>query len=324
MRCIPLKWKLLLVQGIHNLRYFGPRIAWARERCILSDDALCDVIYKDQVIIDWLYQKYDRLIEKYQSKITVESEELIECSPEPIWVLWWQGEASMPPIIQLCQKSKLKNANGHEVILLTQDNVKQYIEFPEYVWEQFDAGKIRIQHLADMIRVQLIWRYGGIWLDASVFCSRQFSDMEFSSKLFSIKQKNNRKFISECRWTTFAIGGQKGHVLFAFLNEFFIEYCKTGRPFIDYFMFDCGIALAYRHIYQVRTDIDCIPASNSDIYWLNDHLSCQISENLLKQFNAHCHSLSKIVWAANREIEHESNSLLRYLYNSYQIKDHDE
>lgn len=49
-----------------------------------------------------------------------------------IWTLWWQGVDKMPPIVKATYES-IKNASDKEVVLITKDNVYEYIEIPEYI-----------------------------------------------------------------------------------------------------------------------------------------------------------------------------------------------
>lgn len=286
--------KRLLKESSRNLYHFGFKVMWAKNLCILTGDSLKYVKWKNEVILKYLEKKYKSLIEKYQTM----EETLPVCNvkEQPIWVFWWDGILNMPEIIRLCQKSKVNHAGTHSVILLSKDNIRDYVDFPDYVWTQFTENRLKIQHLADMIRVQLIQRYGGIWLDASVFCAKEIPDRFFEVPLYSLKGKDDDYFVSRNQWTTFIIGGQKGNLLCSFLNEFFIEYCKTKKPFIDYFMFDCAIALAYRFIPKVKNELDSLEKAAGDCYWMNDKLYKKWDASLRKEFSEQESVFYKIPW----------------------------
>lgn len=299
-----LKLKMLIKNGYHDTRDFGLRIGMAKSACILYDDALAYVQKKNTAILTKLRKDFDYLIKKYQP-----AEEASVATPNaPIWVLWWGGE--MPDIIRACTKSKQRHANGHPVILLTKDNIKEYVTFSDDVWQQAENDHLRIAHLADMIRVQLIRRYGGIWLDASIYCAKDIPENAFCDPVFSLRGAPNAKFVSNNQWTTFAIGGYPNNVLCSFLDDFFQDYCATGKPFIDYFMFDCAIALAYHNIPAVRSSIDALPPSNNDCYWLDQHLDAPVfpgyQENLAV-FN-------KIAWQRFRNNNPPAPSIFNDLF----------
>lgn len=92
----------------------------------------------------------------------------------PIFLMWWTGIDTMPPIVKLCYINLCNNAKKHPIILITQQNY-QYIlptsisEEASEVVELYYNNKIRIQHLSDMIRTLILSKVGGIWIDATVF-----------------------------------------------------------------------------------------------------------------------------------------------------------
>ena len=52
----------------------------------------------------------------------------------PIWVCWWTGEESAPPLVQQCIRSIRKNAGVHPVYLITKQNYREYVEIPHYIY----------------------------------------------------------------------------------------------------------------------------------------------------------------------------------------------
>ncbi len=311
------KIKRTIIEGKSALFHFGIKIAFAKIRCIWDDESLRSVQYKNKLLLGYLKKNYKSILKKYSSLSEVEQPDTIK-NMEPIWVFWWQGREKMPEIIRLCQMSKEKAAGTHPVILLSSENVKDYVDFPDYIWNQFDLGKIRIQHLSDMIRVHLLYKYGGLWLDASIFCSKELPEFIFNTPIYSLKGKPDFRYISNNRWTTFVIAGQKENILCKFLNEFFEEYCKKGKPFIDYFMFDCAIALAYENIAAVRGEIDQIAMNEGDCYWLNTALTELEGKELICQMKKESSVFYKIAW--NRPWKPEQYRALKH-YLSSQFKE---
>ena len=53
-----------------------------------------------------------------------------------IWVCWWQGEENMPPVVQVCYRQLRKMACGHPVVLITEENCKDYVNIPQFIWEK--------------------------------------------------------------------------------------------------------------------------------------------------------------------------------------------
>ena len=314
---IPVKLKRIIKEGLRDLYFFDLPIMFARMYCTFTDESVNGVKNKNKAILDYLNKKYGYLVKRYQEvKESAENSEMA-----PVWVLWWDGERAMPDIIKMCHQSKMRAVGTHPIILLTKDNVRDYIDFPDYVWKQYEEKKICIQHLADMIRVQLIQRYGGLWLDASIYCAKSIPEEFFELPLYSIKGKIDERYVSKNQWTTFVIGGWKNNVLCSFLNDFFIEYCKSGKPFLDYFMFDCAIALAYSQIPAVKEQIDNLPDVKEDCYWLNSKLEEKATEQLFSTLKQQSTVFYKIAWSRFVNSHMEKNTFYSFLMEKEAINE---
>jgi hypothetical protein len=86
-----------------------------------------------------------------------------------IWFLWFQGLAAAPFVIQRCYESWVANNPGWDVVVLDDSNI------PHYVHGQREDGDLRALpqvHRSDLIRLELLARYGGVWADATCYCAR--------------------------------------------------------------------------------------------------------------------------------------------------------
>ena len=284
-----------MIKALIYIRYFGVRVFIAKEYNILSNASLKSKQKLDSSILRYLKKEYGFLLKKYNS----EWDGRVEKQPNaPVWVFWWQGESNMPEILKVCQKSRKVFLSEHPVILLTKDNIKKFVCLDNLIWQKFDAGELRIQHLADIIRVNLLRDYGGLWLDASVFCMKLIPEDYFNYPIYSIKKQYNPKMdnynVSLNRWTTFVIGGWKNNILCSFLCDFFEEYCKRERFFVDYFLFDCAIALAYENIAGVKTLLDRLPVISEDYYIVSHNMSKVADAGLLRRIQSEGFIFNKI------------------------------
>lgn len=102
-----------------------------------------------------------------------------------VWICWFQGMENAPQLVQKCYQSVKENMPDREVILLTSDNMFDYIDFPEFILDKWKKGIITHTHMTDLMRLELLINYGGLWLDATVFCSdSHIPDYIFDSDLF--------------------------------------------------------------------------------------------------------------------------------------------
>ena len=58
---------------------------------------------------------------------------------EPIWLFWNTGLEKAPEIVRTCYQFVKKYA-GRQVVLLTENNVQNYINMPDYLNEKLKSG----------------------------------------------------------------------------------------------------------------------------------------------------------------------------------------
>lgn len=87
--------------------------------------------------------------------------------PKIIWTYW---DECPPAFIMGCIKSWIDKSPDHKVIVLTEKNYTNYIDaIPE-------NGIINMQQRkSDLIRVNVLASYGGIWMDGSILCTESLS-----------------------------------------------------------------------------------------------------------------------------------------------------
>lgn len=82
----------------------------------------------------------------------------------PIFLYWGQGFDAAPPIVQRCRASVYASNPGADIHELTDANFLYYVDLPS---DLVTALKGNRTHLSDLLRLALLERYGGIWLDAT-------------------------------------------------------------------------------------------------------------------------------------------------------------
>ena len=181
----------------------------------------------------------------------------------PIWVCWWTGEDSAPPLVTKCIHSIRKNAGSHPVHLITKDNYRQYLDIPAHILNKVNDKTMCLANFSDYIRFSLLAQYGGLWLDATIYCAAPIPESIFRMPVFSCKGGNRSvQYISDYRWTSFCYGGFKGNILFRYMQTAFDAYwCQTDIA-VDYLLVDYLINLGYSHIDQIRLHMDQIPENN--------------------------------------------------------------
>lgn len=83
------------------------------------------------------------------------------------WVCWLQGMEDAPEIVQICYESIRYWLEDWNVVVITSDNYAEYTELPELVIKKWKQGIIADAHFSDILRLDLLVRHGGLWLDAT-------------------------------------------------------------------------------------------------------------------------------------------------------------
>lgn len=87
-----------------------------------------------------------------------------------IFICWFQGFESAPKVVKHCLMSWKINNPTWNVIELTDKNIKNYVDIEKDI-PNIHKKNISLPHLADIIRVHLLVKYGGLWCDATTLCT---------------------------------------------------------------------------------------------------------------------------------------------------------
>lgn len=224
----------------------------------LGLESISDVAHKkrEAFILQYLEKELYSIVEKYQKNNNYGE----KTENAPIWICWWSGVENAPELVKQCVRSIIKNAGKHPVYLITEKNYGEYLSIPEYILEKVEKKQMGLAHLADYLRVCLLEKYGGLWMDATLFCSDVIPEQYFEMPFFTLKsEKRKSRYLSEFQWTTFCLGGWKGNVWFSFMREAFEQYWSKADYAIDYLFFDALIFIAKENIPAIRNLMGSVP-----------------------------------------------------------------
>ena len=86
-----------------------------------------------------------------------------------IWMCWFLGEdhPSMPTLNRECIKRWKQLNTDWQINVLSDETIKNYV--PEYFEIINNSPNRMIQHNSDLLRLLLLSKYGGVWVDSSVY-----------------------------------------------------------------------------------------------------------------------------------------------------------
>ncbi len=183
-----------------------------------------------------------------------------------IWICWWQGLDQAPELVKICVNSIRKNAGGHKVIILTEDNYKDYVDMPSWVEEKREKGIISRTHYSDILRLMLLAKYGGVWLDSTFFCTNDQIKKYFEYPLWSIKRPDYfHASVAAGYFANYSLGCDGNHRwIFQTILDFVLEYWENNDIMIDYLFLDYLIVIAQKYDYIIAEEFRKIQPNNPE------------------------------------------------------------
>lgn len=226
---------------------------------------------KHRNIFHWLEQHYpDEFTKIAHAHLSFEPARV-----NRIWVMWWQGFDRAPALVKKCTTILKEKGQGYEVVFLDKNNYADYVDIPPYITEKFNNGKISVANFSDVIRMVLLYQYGGFWIDSTVLLrdgwDKSCSEMPF----FSIK--NHLTYIdgavSKFRFATFFMYSKKKNTYFGLIKDFLFDYWKRQNSTIDYMLIDYVMLLICHHNGEFQKMLNDVPYSNENAHTLRNHMN---------------------------------------------------
>lgn len=161
-----------------------------------------------------------------------------------VWVCWFQGMENAPLVVKRCYESMQRNLKNEEIILLTDDNIKEYVTFPDFIVDKYKKGTITKTHLTDLLRLELLSKYGGVWIDSTVLCTGEIPQYILDSDFFvfrCLKPGRDGVAVPISSWYMSATTNNK--IVIA-VKELMYEYWRRNDKLVDYFLIHNFIQMA--------------------------------------------------------------------------------
>ena len=184
-----------------------------------------------------------------------------------IWQYWAQGiDENTPKIVKACIKSVDKYKGSYEHIIITNENMLEYIDLPNEIIELYEHRTIPPTFFSDFLRVSLLSLYGGVWIDATVLLTREIPQNVLESDFFMFERNYNLDEESKKYWTGYDFSyfgfsedfqvmcltsfmvAKRGNVCAVSLRDLWYLYWIEEKGVIYYYFFQI--------IYKILQDID--------------------------------------------------------------------
>ncbi|MGN0804709.1 MAG: capsular polysaccharide synthesis protein [Candidatus Coproplasma sp.] len=227
-----------------------------------SSSAKKRLVKKHNTMMEYFEKTFSEYLSSYDF-----DRPILEGNPDyshNIWICWWQGLENAPEIVKACVNSIRKNAGNHPVVIITEENYKEYVHIPEWVEEKKKQGIISRTHMSDILRLSLLAEHGGLWLDATLFCIKPEIESYFEFPIWSIKRPDYLHCsVAQGYFATYSLHcAYEKRWIFATIRDFFLHYWETNDNLIDYLTQDYMIVLAQRHDVRIAEAFSQIVVNN--------------------------------------------------------------
>ena len=189
-----------------------------------------------------------------------------------IWWCWLQGLDEAPQIVKACYASLVQEFKGskvqegqgisgvYEIKVIDAKNWKDYIELPDYIVTKWEKKQIPPALFSDLLRLELLIKYGGTWIDSTVLCTGNVNDNHNDNE-----NKKDSKLATDSKLST--LNSQLKHKMLEFLDAdlFLFQYTKQGSipvSISNWFISACSnneVLMAVRDmLYAYWKDYDCV------------------------------------------------------------------
>lgn len=225
-----------------------------------------------------LYKRYKHALTRFDE---TRDTSLPHTESDRVWVCWFQGIENAPELVQKCYQSLLENLPSRKITLITAENMADYVNFPDYILEKWKAGIITNTHMTDLLRLELLIRYGGIWLDATVLCTRpeaQIPEYFFHSDLFFYQCLKPGRDGHSHLCSSWLISAKTNNQILMATRHLCYTYWQKENKMLDYFLLHDFLSICLEHYPALWNAV--VPCSNATPHTLLLRLFEPYDENM--------------------------------------------
>ncbi len=257
------------------LKYYGLKLTCVYFLAQKSDKMFYD--FRRKILLDFVLKlRKEAQIDDSSDEKEEETTEF----PKMIWTMWQQGEAQMPETVKASMKTikDFAKRNGCEFHLLTNDNLEHFVNIPKDITDKYKKNELTAAHYSDIIRFSLLYQYGGIWMDATLFVSPYATLEMFEGDFFTLNHppigtNQMERTVGDFKWAGFFLAGKKGKPYFKHIRDLYLYYVRKYPVFIHYLMMDYFILSEYKCSPYFENLVDRLPilAPAERVWFLRDH-----------------------------------------------------
>ncbi len=243
--------------------------AVALARCIVNGKSLKNAYPAiTRKVDDVLTRGYRHILESYADNVPHDAENggKVHDVPKIIWTAWLQGLDNAPEIVKACWESQQTHFPDYDVRILDMNNYRQWVDLPEEITEKYRKGRIPPASFSDLLRLTVLRKHGGVWMDATVYCSgfenealktRWQHTMQSEFTLFRYFRKGEAQPVGLSTWFVAAVPRQKN---VSAVLDMLLAYWRDYDCLVDYYIIHLFMGLSLCRFPEVA---ERMPRENS-------------------------------------------------------------
>lgn len=217
---------------------------------LLSEEHISDS-NKEEIIANEIENKYISIVDSIRYGSSGEQNQ-----QKIVWQYWAQGDKCLPKIVKICMKTvayHFKKA-GYQVICLNDESVNKYLNIDDRFLQmaRLNRNGYSYTSYSDLLRCGLLYKYGGIWMDATVLITEVPYELLNNERVFFERSETVRKFNRlkyrlysdyfrwgsgvRVNWLSSIIKAPKGDALFGMLWDILNKYWANEQIYKNYFL----------------------------------------------------------------------------------------
>lgn len=222
-----------------------------------------------------------------------------------IWLLCLNGWDKAPYITNQTKDSWKKHNYLWNIELLSEENISNYINLPNFIIAQRKLNKINDQNMSDIIKLAILNAHGGVWADSNVLCMRALDDWVYdcisTTGFWMFRDSNNPESI----YNVFIVSLKNNYIIQTWYERM-VNYWNGSSLKMTLWMnglfFEClGQNERFSTIWKFVTILN----NHDTRIIINNGASEQVSENVKNILNSQCPYFLEL---KNEEVQASSNA----------------
>ena len=267
-----MKIKQLIKKSISQKTLFTDVFGYSLTKTGFADKYLAGqlTMYKSY---SWLKKRFENDLK--QIEVEFPKEQNCDVAEKQVWICWLQGMENAPQIVRDCYASVCCWMKGWKITVITADNMNEYVQFPDYIVRKWKEGIISNTHLSDLLRLELLIHYGGLWIDSTTYMTGAIPSYIADSNFFVYRNgwMNMGSWLMFSKYTNNKMLLETQSLLYAYWKKY--NYIK------NYFL----MHIFFRMVSDMNSELwEQVPAINHmDSHLLMQELPKHYDENRCQQ-----------------------------------------